>query len=493
MAKTKKLSQSEIDGVQYRRVPTWQIALGQLNGGVGMCFYILMGYASYVASEGYGILTAVVGLILTGTRIFDGITDPIIAMIIDKLDTKIGKIRIMLCSGWLIEAFAVKLLFDWASGKGHGIGMFILLYVIYVIGYTMNNVTAQIIGPVMTNDPKQRPAVGVWSTVYNYLFPMIFSTIITIGVLPRYGNQYTVPMLAEASWLCVGISLVCLLLCCVGVTPVDKPENFRGVSAAGKETVKLKDMWSLIKSNRALQTFIVSAASDKLAQQTASQSIVTTMLYGIIIGNMQLSFILSMVAMLPSILFAVLGSKYCGKHGSKKSMVTWTYACVAAALVSVLFFVVINPRDIAVKIPMMVVFVLLTLAMNGSKMCVTTSNGAMMADIIDFELERSGKYMPAAVTAAYSFIDKLISSLGAAIATGCVALIGFKTVMPQPTDQATPAIFWMALAIFYGMPIFGWVCTLIAMKFSPLSKEKMVEIQKSIADKKEAARRENMV
>lgn len=52
----------------------------------------------------------------------------------------------------------------------------------------------------------------------------------------------------------------------------------------------------------------------------------------------------------------------------------------------------------------------------------------MMADIIDYELDRSGKFIPAAVTGTYSFIDKLVSSFSAAIATGLVALIGYKTV-----------------------------------------------------------------
>ena len=29
----------------------------------------------------------------------------------------------------------------------------------------------------------------------------------------------------------------------------------------------------------------------------------------------------------------------------------------------------------------------------------------------------------------------------------------------------------------FGMPIIGWVCTLIAMKWYPLTKEKMIEVQ----------------
>lgn len=486
-----KVSQSEIDGVSYRRAKTWQIALSGCSSGIGMSFYVLLGLASYVANAGYGIATAVVGIILTATRILDGITDPIIAIVIDKTNTRFGKIRILMAAGWVIESLAVLMMYWWASGKGHGIVLFVLLYVVYVIGYTMCNVTAQIIPPVLTNDPKQRPMVGVWTTVFNYVVPMVLNVVLTVMLLPMFGNEYSVPMLAAACRVCVAVSGVGLLLCCIGVSSVDKPENFSGITAADKqEPVKFKDMWALLKSNKALQTYIVAAASDKIASQTASQSIITTMLFGIIIGDMQLGTILSVIGMLPSIIFAIIGGKYAGKHGNKESMVTWTYVAMTVAAVTVVLFIFIDPTLIATAVPVMIGYVLLTLLLNGSKMCITMSSNAMMADIIDYELDRSGKYLPAAVTATYSFVDKLVSSFSAAIATGAVALIGYSSTMPQPTDPSTPAIFWLTMTLYFGLPIIGWVCTLCAMRKSPLSREKMVEVQKSIGEKKKIARAE---
>ena len=78
------------EGVTYRKSPTWRIALSQMNNGSATCFYVLMGYASYCANQGYGILTAIVGIILTCTRIFDAITDPLVALILDKMITRFG-------------------------------------------------------------------------------------------------------------------------------------------------------------------------------------------------------------------------------------------------------------------------------------------------------------------------------------------------------------------------------------------------------------------
>ena len=77
-------------------------------------------------------------------------------------------------------------------------------------------------------------------------------------------------------------------------------------------------MVEVLKGNRPLQCYIISAASDKIAQVTASQAVIITMLNGIIIGNMGISRFSTVIGMLPSIVFAVVGAKYAGKHGKWK-------------------------------------------------------------------------------------------------------------------------------------------------------------------------------
>lgn len=199
---------------------------------------------------------------------------------------------------------------------------------------------------------------------------------------------------------------------------------------------------------------------------------------------MGLATILSMIGMLPSILFAVFGAKYAGKHGNKVSITNWTKYSIVMSTIMLIFFIVIDPSKIAMMGPITAIYVILTLGLNGTKMCVTISNTGFMADIIDFELDRSGRFIPAVVTGTYSFIDKVISSLGATIAAASVTLIGYTTTMPQPGEEATPQIFWVTMIIMYVLPILGWICTLIAMKFCGLDKAEMVIVQKRIADRK---------
>ena len=138
----KKPSASEVDGVQYRRAKTWQIICYACNAFVGMSVYSLIGMASYSASIGYGITTATVGIILMLARMLDGFTDPLLAFVYDRVNTRFGKLRVLLISGYLIEAVGLLCMFNLCSSKGFGLPVFALTYIIYIIGYTVTNMTA---------------------------------------------------------------------------------------------------------------------------------------------------------------------------------------------------------------------------------------------------------------------------------------------------------------------------------------------------------------
>ena len=487
---TEKLTSSQLDGVAYRRAKLWQIILVAFNAFNGMAMYFLIGLASYSASIGYGIATLVVGGLLTFTRIFDAITDPLLAFVYDRVNTPFGKVRPLMLLGWAVQSIGVLCMFNFFSSKGHGVGFFMLFYMIYVIGYTMVNMTAQTLPALMTNDPKQRPTVGVWQTALNYITPMALNIVVYTKLMPAFGGSFNQEFLNVVAYLCVAISFLGVILVCIGISEYDKPENFKGIGKT--ERLKLKDMWDVLKNNKPLQSYIISASSDKIAQQAASASIVGTMLNGILIGNMGLATTLSMIGMFPSIIFAVLGARYAGKHGNKESIVAWTRYSILANIAMIVFFIItrstVGTTAISTSLIFKVIFVALTFAVNGFSMGVTTANTGFMADLIDFELDRSGKYIPAVVSGTYSLVDKIVSSFSQAIATGCVALIGYTTTMPQPTDEATGGVFWMTMFLRYGLAVLGFICTLLAMRGCRLGRPEMVEVQKRIADKKAEAK-----
>lgn len=241
MSKEKKaglLHASERDGVQYRRATWLQLILGNANNGCGICFYLLMMFASYVGTQGYGMASALVGGVLMVARVFDGFTDAIVAAIFERFPQKHGKIRIFLVVGWVLEALAVLFLFGWGSGKFSGVAgvvVFIVMYVLYIIGYTLNGISGATVGIVITNDPTQRPMNGLISTLYSYLTPMIFNTILAFFVLPKFDNQYNLPMLKVSCYMYVAFAGAMVLLACIGLRKVDVEETFKGIDTGKRK------------------------------------------------------------------------------------------------------------------------------------------------------------------------------------------------------------------------------------------------------------------
>ncbi len=88
------------------------------------------------------------------------------------------------------------------------------------------------------------------------------------------------------------------------------------------------------------------------------------------------------------------------------------------------------------------------------------------------------------MTGTYSLIDKIISSFAGVVATASVALIGYKESLPQPSDPATPAVFWLTMGLVFILPVIGWLISVWAMKGCKLDREEMVRVQQRIAAKK---------
>lgn len=85
---------------RYRRAKTWQIGAFALNNSATNIFMFLMMYVSYYATGVVGLGTVIVSTLITMSRIWDGITDPIIGLWIDKTDGKMGKFRPFMIMGW---------------------------------------------------------------------------------------------------------------------------------------------------------------------------------------------------------------------------------------------------------------------------------------------------------------------------------------------------------------------------------------------------------
>ncbi|MCR5145285.1 MAG: MFS transporter [Lachnospiraceae bacterium] len=490
---------------KYRTAKLHEMILSGGTSGAKMVFYILNMYASYAMNEGFGIAVAVTGIIIQAKTIFDGITDPVVALIYDRLPVfkRFGKIRLFLVLGWALCSGSSILMFNvlphyvdnhGLKGGAVGIVLFIVVYALFVIGYTIMSIGgASTISSALTNDPKQRPFVTFITTTYQRVGPMLMNTILAFTILPKHNNEYNVESLSEACFVFVIVAFGFVLLSCIGLRRIDTPEILgEMVALGGKQTkVGIKEIISIFKENVPMRCYLITGITDKIASNAATQTIILTLLNGILIANYKTATMITNIGTIVGFVFTFVGGMYIAKKGVKVATKTMSLVNIVINLGIFIFLAILGPENMANIGKASVAMVLYTtfmLGVSAASMILNVAEGMMRADVIDYELSRSGKYMPGTVGAVYSLTEKIIASFGATIAAVAVAAIGYKNTMPQMGDEATWPIFWVVAILTYGLPIVGWIANIIAMHFYELDYERMGEIQQEIADVKNAAR-----
>lgn len=217
------------------------------------------------------------------------------------------------------------------------------------------------------------------------------------------------------------------------------------------------------------------------------------MLYGIVCGDVGIGGQLGMIMMVPNMLIMFFGVGYIArKLGQRKAMIYGSVFGIIFNVGLIGLFILGDPKTLSLTNVSLftVLFVAFTILGKGAAGVAGSIVIPMTADCADYETYRSGKYVPGLMGTLFSFVDKIISSFATTIISLCTAAIGFTTTQPTAETPYTSTILYISLALMFGLVIFGLVCNLIAMKFYPLTKEKMEEIQEAIVEIKEKAKLE---
>ncbi len=484
------------------RAKTWEIAFYALNNTSTNIYMLAMMYVTYYATGIVGLGVVLVSTLAMAMRIFDGVTDPIIGYIVDKTNGKFGKNRPFILIGNLILMVTSFILYKFthvipsSDGQVGRLVFYVVIYALYIIGYTCQCVVTKSAQTCMTNDPKQRPTFAIFDSIFNgiimtggmMLVPSVLEPMFrTTKADGTMASGLTNPDLFMTLWaICAVISLVFACLAIVGLWRKDRPE-FYGLGNA--EKITFKDYWHVLKSNRAIQMLVIAASTDKLFMGIMSNTVVAVMLFGIVCGNYSASGTMGLITLVPTVIFTVLGMRLvASRMGQKKALLFGTYGAMISTVLMFFLLIFGKPTDLMQGLNFFTLaFIALRTATSGFAGISGNIVIPMTADCADYETYRSGKYVPGLMGTLFSFVDKVISSLSAMIVGLFLASIGFTTVQPDNTTPYSSAIFMITLICYCGMPLIGWACNLVAMKYYPLNKEKMVEIQAKIAEIKASA------
>lgn len=487
------------DGIN--RAKTYQLVLFPLNNGATNVYYVLV--LSYIATFGSNVLAlgaVFASVMVTGMRLCDAITDPIIGALMDRTNGKFGKFRPFMLIGNIIMAVSILALYILtpyipANMMWMRYVLFVALYFIWVIGYTFQTSCTRSGQTVLTNDPKQRPLFTIFNTVGSMLGMglMQFLAPILRANVADYGSADFYRVLAPIG---IVISFALTLLAIVGIWEKDQPKYF-GISGSKQEKVKISEYLEIIRNNNPMQRLMVAGAGCKLALSIATNTTVLCMLYGCMMGNYDGLYlpmmVLGYVCSVPFFLLTVRTSQKKGQKASLIRYVSVALICYVGVFVLLMMWRQGNP---AVNLSLMadgklninvytILFIVFFGVGYGAYYATADMPIPMVADCSDYETYRSGKYIPGIMGTLFSLVDKLVSSLAATVVGLSVTAIGLEN-LPTADTPYSAGMNTVVLILFCVIPMVAWALTLLAMKNYELTGKRMEEIQAVNQKRKQA-------
>ena len=483
------------------RAKMYQLALFPMNNGATNVYYVLI--LSYVATFGNTVLaiaTLFATSMITVMRVFDAITDPIIGAMMDRTNGKFGKFRPYMVIGNIImalSAIALYILTPFVPETMQWLRyvLFVVLYAVWVIGYTFQTSVTRSAQSVLTNDPKQRPLFTIFNTIGS-MAGMGLMQVLAPVIRSNVGDYNTPDFYRFFAPIGIVVSILLTILAVIGIWEKDNSKYF-GIGGENQENTKISEYVEIIKSNKPMQRLMVAGGSCKLALSIATNMTVLCMLYGCMMGNYDGLYLPMMVlGYVFSVPFFVLSVNTSQKLGQKASLQRYVGVALACYVVVFVLLFMWQPGNPAVNLSIMgenglslnlytIAFIIFFGLGYGAYYATADMPIPMVADCADYETYRSGKYIPGIMGTLFSLVDKLVSSLAATVVGIAVTMIGLENLPVAETPYA-PGMNWVVIVLFCVIPMIAWALTLWAMKGYELSGPRMKEIQEINGKRKEA-------
>ena len=494
------------------RAKPYQLVLFPLNNGATNVYFVLI--LSYVAQFGSSILKLgmFASIMVTVMRVADAVTDPIIGAMMDRTSTRIGKFRPFMILGSAVMAVSVVCLYILTplipeTTMWLRYAAFVVVYFVWVIGYTFQTSCTRAGQTVLTNDPNQRPMFTIFNTVGSLLGMGVMQFMIPLikgmyDVKDEAGNVivsgYSDPTVFRIiTPIGIAISVLLTILAIIGIAEKDNPKYY-GIGGDKQEKVKMSEYVEIIRDNKPMQRLMVAGAGCKLALAIATNTTVLLALYGILMGNYNSLYlpmmVLGYVCAVPFFLLSMRTSQKLGQRASLIRYVSVALVCYVGVLALLLLSDHGNPARMlafpfqgggAINLYTILFIVCFGIGY-GAYYATADMPIPMVADCSDYETYRSGKYIPGIMGTLFSLVDKLVSSLAQTLVAFIFLIFAGLSDLPTDSTPYSGGIKVAVIVMFCVIPMLAWAATLLAMKGYALTGEKMKTIQAVNAARKEA-------
>jgi Na+/melibiose symporter-like transporter len=460
--------------------------------------------AVYADSEGFGLGLAFVGLVMVLSRIFDGITDPLIGFISDRIRTPWGRRKPFVVIGTPIYIAGIYLLFippveftevtvlgmTFNSGYPWMLATLVITYV----GATIKDVPYSAWGAELTTDYNERTLVTSWREGFSVTGSLIGAFTPTIIFFFGYDKPLDAVYFLS---LAIAFIMPVLVANCVISTPEHRVVETRRERLPLRESFRY--VWANESYRRLVIIFLFSSIGAAMTNTLSFFFVKHVLLAGDLYGLYLAPYFVSQVIAIP--LWFKLSRKI-GKHRATMAAIFWysLWSCFIPliAIAPMVWFDAFEIAHLLVFLPDdayqsavayfegiptgKFLFFILIMCLKGSSIgALSALPYAMAADVVDVDEAQTGKRQGGAYFSIWLMVRKLAYALGLFVGTNMVVLFGFDS-LADPFNTTNTAFALLMLACCYSVipAIFKFVAIPLLWNYQ-LTEDRVQQIQADIA------------
>ena len=399
-----------------------------------------------------GITVGAAGAVLLASRLFDAVTDPLIGWLSDRTKSRFGRRRLWMVASVPVFMLATYKLF-FPAGPVDALYLVTWLTVLW-LGWTLLYIPYYALGAEISPDYDERTRVTAWRSGIG-LSANVVSKLVPVAA----GFLLGMSAIGDNLFL-IGIMVLTLLPLTVGATVVGVSERTDYLPPRLPLLPGLKVMARNGPFKRLLLALFVNQLGSGISTVTVALFILHALRQEEHVLLMLLVFFVFNLAGVP---FWLKVARRVNKHRA------WCVALFGFAGFHCIY-ILLGPGDFYNMLPITACTGFL-----GAAFAVVPTS--MLADIADLDTLESGEDRAAWYFAVWSFIVKIGSAVGPALAFGLLALVGYEA--SEGAQNSESEILGLRLLYSFGPAVGMAVCALIAWNY-PLTRARHQGIRQQL-------------
>ncbi len=444
---TEKNGRRTTDSANVKTSIFEKISYGMGDVACNVVFALTSGLVTYFYTNVMSVSAGLVGMIMLFSRLFDGLSDVAIGLIMDKVHSRHGRGRAWVL--WMAIPYAVTavLLFCLparAEGAVQAAYIFVSYNLCTTVVYTALNLPYGAMAPLMTSNEQDLAKINLFRMSMSPVGNMIVSAA-TLPVINRMGGD-------QAAWIKVtiiysAVAVGMLLWCFFGTR-----ERVNTQAARDAETLPISVRMGALAKNKYFIMILCTALF--LAVYQTVNGTCGTYYAQYILGNNEYYSVLNLAESIPGTIAIMLLAPLIARFGKRNLVLVGALVTAAAQLT--LLFVPANPA-----------FACVIAAVRGIGKaplfgCIFT----MMADVVNFGHWKTGVRVQALVFSAATVGQKFGGGITGAAVGKLMDTSGFTG-----HAEEIPSAVAMVENLYIWGPVLSWAVIALLMLGYRLDQE----------------------